>query len=81
LRQLPGIGPWTAAYIAMRAFRDPDAMPAGDLVLRQVTGAATARELEALSQPWRPWRSYAVMLLWHTAAQPAPQAGRPSRGR
>jgi AraC family transcriptional regulator of adaptative response / DNA-3-methyladenine glycosylase II len=81
LQQLPGIGPWTAAYIAMRALGDPDAMPAGDLVLRQVTGAATTRELEVLSQPWRPWRSYAVMLLWHTAARPAPRPVRRSRGR
>ena len=64
LMELPGIGPWTASYIAMRAFGDRDALPSGDLVLRQVTGSRTARELDTMSQPWRPWRSYAVMLLW-----------------
>jgi AraC family transcriptional regulator, regulatory protein of adaptative response / DNA-3-methyladenine glycosylase II len=64
LMDLPGIGPWTASYIAMRAYGEPDAFPSGDLVLRQAAGGCTARELEAMSQAWRPWRSYAVMLLW-----------------
>jgi AraC family transcriptional regulator of adaptative response / DNA-3-methyladenine glycosylase II len=64
LTALPGIGPWTAEYIAMRVLNEPDAMPTGDLVLRQKTGARTARELERRSDAWRPWRAYAVMLLW-----------------
>ncbi|MGE3888042.1 MAG: DNA-3-methyladenine glycosylase [Vicinamibacterales bacterium] len=66
LMALPGIGPWTASYVAMRAFGERDALPSGDLVLRQAAGGCTARELEAMSQAWRPWRSYAVMLLWHS---------------
>jgi AraC family transcriptional regulator of adaptative response / DNA-3-methyladenine glycosylase II len=64
LTAVPGIGAWTAEYIAMRAFGEPDAFPSGDLVLRRTTGARTARELERRSQAWRPWRAYAVMLLW-----------------
>jgi AraC family transcriptional regulator of adaptative response / DNA-3-methyladenine glycosylase II len=66
LTALPGIGPWTAAYVAMRTCRDRDALPWGDLVLRKVTGASSARDLERLSDAWRPWRSYAVMLLWQS---------------
>lgn len=65
---LPGIGPWTAHYVAMRALGHPDAFPAGDLILRQVLGAGTAiseRECEARSQAWRPWRAYAVLHLWY----------------
>lgn len=65
---LPGIGPWTAHYVAMRALGHPDAFPAGDLVLQQVLGGETRlseRETEARSQAWRPWRSYAVLHLWH----------------
>ncbi len=67
---LPGIGAWTAHYIALRALSHPDAFPAADLILRRVAGQGrnlSARELEALSQPWRPWRAYAVMLLWRAA--------------
>lgn len=61
---MPGIGPWTAHYIAMRALRWPDAFPPGDVaVLRNLEGA-TARQAELLSQAWSPWRSYAVMHLW-----------------
>jgi len=69
LTALPGIGPWTASYVAMRALGEPDAFPAGDLVLRRVAGNLTTRELEQRSQAWRPWRAYAVMLLWRTAQQ------------
>lgn len=67
---LPGIGPWTAHYIAMRALAQPDAFPAADLILRRTAGQGrtlSTRELEALSQAWRPWRSYAVMLLWRAS--------------
>jgi AraC family transcriptional regulator of adaptative response / DNA-3-methyladenine glycosylase II len=67
LLDCPGIGPWTAEYIAMRAFGHPDAFPAGDLVLRRMTAAPTARELERRSESWRPWRAYAVLLLWQAA--------------
>ena len=65
LADLPGIGPWTAHYIAMRALRWPDAFPKEDLAVRKRLGGVTAKEAEALSQPWRPWRSYAVMHIWN----------------
>ncbi len=62
---LPGIGPWTAHYLAMRALHLPDAFPAGDLGIAKAL-AATPREREARSLAWRPFRSYAVMHLWHS---------------
>ena len=67
LLAIPGIGPWTAGYIAMRALSDPDAMPAADLVLMRAAGVAKAAELEARAEAWRPWRAYAVMYLWKKA--------------
>lgn len=65
---LPGIGAWTAEYIAMRALREPDAFPVSDLGLlramrRYVTRPSPAR-LQRRAERWRPWRAYAVMLLW-----------------
>lgn len=63
LTQLPGIGPWTASYIAMR-LGDADAFPAGDLVLRRNAGNRSERELLKLAEAWRPFRAYAAMLLW-----------------
>jgi len=59
-----GLGPWTAQYIAMRALSDPDAFPAGDLVLLRAAGIKTTAELERHSGRWRPWRAYAAMHLW-----------------
>ena len=67
LAELPGIGPWTAQYIAMRALRWPDAFPKEDIAVRYNLGGVTAIQAEALSQPWRPWRSYAVMHVWNMA--------------
>jgi len=67
LGAIPGIGDWTAQYIAMRALNEPDAFPSGDLVLRRMAGDCSARELDRRSEPWRPWRAYAVMLLWQSA--------------
>ena len=67
---LPGIGMWTAQYIAMRALRWPDAFPKEDLVLRRNLGGVTAARAEALSQAWRPWRSYATLHLWHGGVRP-----------
>jgi AraC family transcriptional regulator of adaptative response / DNA-3-methyladenine glycosylase II len=67
LVQLPGIGDWTAHYMAMRVFGEPDAFPAGDLVLRKVLGNGTAvpaKEIQQMAEPWRPWRAYAAMHLW-----------------
>jgi AraC family transcriptional regulator of adaptative response / DNA-3-methyladenine glycosylase II len=67
---LPGIGPWTAHYIAMRALRWPDAFPAGDVALHkalQVQGGKNPHQAaELASQRWRPWRSYAVIRAWHS---------------
>ena len=51
----------------MRALGEPDAFPSGDLILRRAAGNCTARELDRTSQAWRPWRAYAVMLLWRGA--------------
>lgn len=61
---IPGIGKWTAHYIAMRALRWPDAFPKEDIDLRKKLGGVTAARAEELSQPWRPWRSYATLHLW-----------------
>ncbi|HEX7339033.1 MAG TPA: AlkA N-terminal domain-containing protein [Rhodanobacteraceae bacterium] len=68
---LPGIGPWTAHYLAMRAFGHPDAFPAADLVLRKVVGGTTpvtTNQLERRAAAWRPWRAYATLLLWRAAS-------------
>jgi AraC family transcriptional regulator of adaptative response / DNA-3-methyladenine glycosylase II len=65
LMALPGVGSWTAQYIAMRALRWPDAFPSGDIAVRNALGGVSATEAEARSESWRPWRSYAVMYLWH----------------
>lgn len=63
-RELPGIGDWTAQYVAMRAFGDPDAFPSGDLGLLKAAAMRHSRELEERSHAWRPWRAYAAMHLW-----------------
>ena len=68
LREVPGIGPWTAQYIAMRALRWPDAFPKEDIAVRKALGGVTAAAADAMSQAWRPWRSYATMHLWQTAS-------------
>jgi 3-methyladenine DNA glycosylase/8-oxoguanine DNA glycosylase len=65
LCEIPGIGTWTAQYVAMRALGEPDALPSGDLGLVRTLGLESARELEARSQNWRPWRAYAAMYLWN----------------
>ena len=71
LKALPGIGDWTAQYIAMRALRWPDAFPAGDVALHKALGVQglknPARLAEAASLAWKPWRSYAVMRTWSGA--------------
>jgi AraC family transcriptional regulator of adaptative response / DNA-3-methyladenine glycosylase II len=74
LLALPGVGPWTAEYIAMRALRDPDAFLASDLGVRHalerlgVDGRAASAT--ALSERWRPYRAYAVQYLWAALARP-----------
>ena len=68
LEALPGIGAWTANYIAMRALREPDAFPASDLgllrALETSEGRPTPKALLSRAESWRPWRAYAAMRLW-----------------
>ena len=71
LCEIAGIGPWTAHYIAMRAYKEPDAFPSGDLVLRKVWGNGSAcdeKELMEAAKAWRPWRAYAAIAMWRNAA-------------
>lgn len=69
---LPGIGDWTAQYIAMRVLRWPDAFPSGDAALHKALGLQglknPARSATAAAQAWRPWRSYALLRAWAAAA-------------
>lgn len=76
LLEVPGIGPWTAGYIAMRALNDPDGWPVGDLVLRNSLGV-DAKTLEKRAETWRPWRAYAAMTLWGTAGLTTTSTARP----
>jgi AraC family transcriptional regulator of adaptative response / DNA-3-methyladenine glycosylase II len=64
LVELPGIGPWTAHYLAMRALHVPDAFPAADLGVQKALRRAGARAAEARAEAWRPYRAYAVLHLW-----------------
>ncbi|GHO56920.1 DNA-3-methyladenine glycosylase 2 [Ktedonobacter robiniae] len=72
LQGLPGVGPWTASYIAMRALGDPDAFPVTDLGLRrafeQHNLPASPKHIAAHAEAWRPWRAYATHYLWHNLA-------------
>lgn len=72
LREIPGIGPWTAQYIALRSLGWPDAFPAGDLGIRKAVGGLATAEVEARAERWRPWRAYAAMLLWNSLAENGP---------
>jgi AraC family transcriptional regulator of adaptative response / DNA-3-methyladenine glycosylase II len=73
LLALPGVGPWTVEYVALRALGDPDAFPASDLGLRQAAsdgpGPLGAAELGRRAEAWRPWRAYAAIALWHSLAR------------
>src|SRR5439155_7963609 len=73
LRELPGIGDWTAQYIALRALRWPDAFPAGDLELVRAWRARSRRRLRDTAEAWRPWRAYATMYLWQSLASEGEQ--------
>jgi len=66
LRALPGVGEWTAQYIAMRALSWPDAFPHTDLGVMKALGETGARRVLAAGEAWRPWRAYAVMHLWQS---------------
>lgn len=65
LQELPGIGPWTAEYVAMRALGDPDAFPHSDLGLLNALKMKKPPRLQLLAEKWRPWRAYAAIHLWH----------------
>ena len=70
LCELPGIGPWTAHYIAMRALGWPDAFPPNDVAvlkaMKQLFGTNSQREADVHAQAWQPWRAYAVLRLWNS---------------
>ena len=73
LKALPGVGEWTAQYIAMRELREPDAFPAADIGLMRALADETGRrpspaELSARAEAWRPWRAYAALHLWSSEA-------------
>src|SRR4030095_7472468 len=74
LKQLPGIGDWTAQDIAMRALRWAGAVPDGGVALHKALGVQNgpnpARAAQAASQAWKPWRSYAVVRAWHAMTLP-----------
>ncbi|WP_432571780.1 DNA-3-methyladenine glycosylase family protein [Kineococcus sp. SYSU DK005] len=75
LLALPGVGPWTADYVALRALGDDDAFLPGDLVLRKAMGGVSPAAALARARPWRPWRGYALLHLWTArvfAAPPVP---------
>ncbi len=77
LQALPGIGPWTAVYVRMRALGDPDAFLPTDLgvrhALERLGRPGDPRSASALAERWRPWRSYALMHLWGVLGTPAPR--------
>ena len=70
LCELPGVGPWTAHYIAMRGLGWPDAFPDGDLGLLRGLGESSAARVRTAAEAWRPWRAYAVMHVWNQLAVP-----------
>jgi 3-methyladenine DNA glycosylase/8-oxoguanine DNA glycosylase len=72
LLAIPGIGPWTVDSLAVRVLADPDAFPAGDLVLRRALGVGSAREAFLSAEAWRPWRAYALFHLWTVVSMGSP---------
>jgi AraC family transcriptional regulator of adaptative response / DNA-3-methyladenine glycosylase II len=85
LLALPGIGQWTADYVAMRALRDPDAFLATDLGVRHALAklgrSATPRDATRLAENWRPYRAYALQHLWASLADSRVPRSRPGRER
>jgi len=86
LQALPGIGPWSAQLIAMRALAWPDAWPASDIGILKALGTRDVQAATDQAETWRPWRAYAVMRLWLSladelvpAAAPAPSPKSPRR--
>ncbi|MCM0641128.1 DNA-3-methyladenine glycosylase family protein [Cellulomonas wangsupingiae] len=70
LLAVPGIGPWTADVVALRALGDRDAFPSGDLVLRRALGVPTVRDVADAGRAWAPWRAFAATHLWSSVAYP-----------
>ena len=64
LLAFPGIGEWTASYVAMRVLAWPDAFPLGDLGIKKALGMTRAADITARTDAWRPWRAYAAIYLW-----------------
>ncbi|HEX9305487.1 MAG TPA: AlkA N-terminal domain-containing protein [Thermoanaerobaculia bacterium] len=81
LCEIPGIGEWTAQYVAMRALGEPDAFPAGDLGLQRALDSGSSRELERRAEAWRPWRAYAAMYLWTIGGESRPRGSKPASSR
>ena len=80
LKALPGIGEWTAQYIAMRELREPDAFPSGDVALMRALQDGdgprpTHAQMMARAEAWRPWRAYAAVHLWASLAPGAAKSG------
>ena len=77
LTALPGIGPWTAAYVTMHALKDPDVLLTSDLgvrrALERLGEPADPKSVERAAGTWQPWRSYATQLLWTSLEEPAPK--------
>ena len=73
LCEIPGIGNWTAHYVAMRALGEPDAFPSTDLGLLRAMNLTSSHELERRSETWRPWRAYAAMYLWRFGTRRPPE--------
>jgi len=75
LKQIPGVGDWTAEYIAMRALSWPDAFPHTDLGIRKALGETNPARVLEMAEAWRPWRSYAVIRLWRSLKPLSPDTG------
>jgi AraC family transcriptional regulator of adaptative response / DNA-3-methyladenine glycosylase II len=80
LLALPGIGPWTADYVAMRALGHPDVFLPADLAVRRLLAErAGSAGADPDPETWRPWRSYALMHLWNTLMPDTPAPPRPAK--
>jgi AraC family transcriptional regulator of adaptative response / DNA-3-methyladenine glycosylase II len=71
LLAIPGVGPWTADFLAVRAMADPDAFAPGDLILRRALDGISASAATRVAEGWRPWRAYALSYLWASAFVPS----------
>ena len=78
LEALPGIGRWTARYIALRALGWPDAWPTGDIALHKALGVSKAAHADAIAEAWSPWRGYATLHLWRRLGEGLPTLAPPT---